>query len=384
MRNGGSNNNGTHILGASRTGFNDGSAGFLWLQEQGKYISVAAPNAHQWASGSYALADQTWAHIAFAYDLGVSLTSYFNGAQDQTKSHPGNLTGTSSFWTFGSYANKASSDSFKGDMDELRIFDGVASGDWIALEYATMADAAFLDYGTVESVDATATVFETPTAVRNANGATTVTVVLAENNGDVGVVYNAGATAITNIIQQNAAPGTYTDTPANLASDTTYAFAAYGRNANDTEVTKKGGVFYNGDLTVTNISDAIEMGLVPGVFRISRADTAHDLTVAYTVGGTAVAGQTYEALSGTTTIPAGTNCVDTAVVPFIDAQTTSNTTVSVTLAAGLYGIDAQAGSAELTVVNLVAPAGYNVWIATSAGLASVRSEEHTSELQSLY
>ena len=47
--------------------------------------------------------------------------------------------------------------------------------------------------------------------------------------------------------------------------------------------------------------------------------------------------------------------------------------MSVTLAAGLYGVDAQAGSAELTIANLVAPVGYNVWIASSAGLASVGS-----------
>ena len=367
----GGGDNGTHILGASQQGWGD--SGFLWLQEQGKYISVAAPGSHQWSSGQYTLPDGAWAHAAFVYESGVSLTSYFNGAQDQTKASPGNLVNSAATWTFGSYQNTASGDSFKGDMDELRIFNGVASGDWIALEYATMADAAFFAYGDVGPVDPTATVFETPTAVRNANGSYTVSVVLSENNGDVGVIYDAGTVSITNIVAQNAAPNTYTDTPANLASGTTYAFAAYGRNASNTEVVKKGGVFYNGDISVAKISDATENDLVPGVFRISRADTAHDLSVAYTVGGTAIAGQTYEALSGTATIPAGASFVDIEVVPKMDSATTVDTTVSVTLAAGLYGIDAQAGSAELTVGNLVAPSGYNTWIAASAGLASVGS-----------
>ncbi|NLW57801.1 MAG: hypothetical protein GX068_03470, partial [Bifidobacterium pseudolongum subsp. globosum] len=65
--------------------------------------------------------------------------------------------------------------------------------------------------------------------------------------------------------------------------------------------------------------------------------------------------------------------VDVEVVPMLDAATTEDKTVALALAAGLYGIDAQAGSAEMTVVNLVAPAGYNTWIATADGLASVGS-----------
>ena len=76
--NGGNQDNGTHILGASRPGWNTGT-GFLLLQEQGKYISIAAAGSHQWSSGSYALADGVWGHVAFAYESGVSLTSYFNG-----------------------------------------------------------------------------------------------------------------------------------------------------------------------------------------------------------------------------------------------------------------------------------------------------------------
>ncbi|MGN0877770.1 MAG: DUF2341 domain-containing protein [Kiritimatiellia bacterium] len=257
--------------------------------------------------------------------------------------------------------------------DEYRIRKGAANAAETALEYATMADAAFFDLGAIESVDDTAQVFETPTVVRNANGTYTVTAVLRENNGVVGVLYDAGATTVTNIIQAAASPGTFTDTPANLTANTTYKFAAYGKNANGTEVAAKGGVFYNGDISIAKISDANENGLVTGVFRISRADTAHDLMVTYTVGGSATAGQTYGTLSGTATISAGSSSVDVEVVPLIDAQTTEDKTVALTLNAGLYGIDAQVGSAEMTVVNLAAPIGYNTWIATADGLASVGS-----------
>jgi hypothetical protein len=150
----GGNGNGTHILAASRPKWDSGE-GFLWLQEVGDYIDVAAYKSHQWQNSpnGYKLADKTWAHVAFAYESGVSLTSWFDGAPDNQKtSEVGNLVSTSATWSFGSYANTASKDSFVGDMDELRIFDGVASGDWVKAEHDTVANASFLAYGDVQDV----------------------------------------------------------------------------------------------------------------------------------------------------------------------------------------------------------------------------------------
>jgi hypothetical protein len=78
----------------------------------------------------------------------VALTTYFNGAQDNQKTTDlGDLVNISGPWTFGSYANKDSDDSFKGDMDELRIYNGVASGDRIKAEYDSMASGDFLTAG---------------------------------------------------------------------------------------------------------------------------------------------------------------------------------------------------------------------------------------------
>ena len=159
-RNGnGGNNNGTHVLAASRKGWNDG-AGFLWLQEQSKYISVAAANSHQFNSpahqNTYILPDGEWAYAAFTYEKDVSLTSYFDGAVDNQKKSPGNLVCSGTIWTFGSYANQGSNDSLIGDMDELRIFDGVASGDWIKAEHDTVASTTFLTADAVVHVGASA------------------------------------------------------------------------------------------------------------------------------------------------------------------------------------------------------------------------------------
>lgn len=337
-----------------------------WNADKGWYLEMSQSktkaNLVLTGTNNFTIPDVSanWNYFHLVSD-GSTVKVYMNGSTSASKSV--------------SYKVKASSKVFLicgkgGCSDEYRVRAGAASAADTALEYATMADAAFFEMGEIESVDPTAQTFSTPTVVRNANGTYTVTVVLSENSGDVGVIYDAGETAITNVIQAAASPGTFTDTPANLAADTTYAFAAYGKNAKGTEVVAKGGVFYNGDISIEKISDANEYGLVPGLFRISRADTAHDLTITYTIDGTATPGQTYETLSGTATIPAGSSSVDVEVVPLIDAQTTSDTTVTVTLTSGLYGVDAQASSAELTVVNLVAPAGYNTWVATSDGLAS--------------
>ena len=153
--NGGNNNNGTHILSGSRKGFGNGS-GYLVLQEQGKYISVAAYNSHSWTSGAYKLEDKVWGHVAFTYEKGVKLISYFNGAKDQEKASPGALESTAAQapnWTFGSYANTASADSFKGEMDEIRVYDGVASAAWIAADYYQMMNADAFVYDEVEQPD---------------------------------------------------------------------------------------------------------------------------------------------------------------------------------------------------------------------------------------
>ena len=257
--------------------------------------------------------------------------------------------------------------------DEYRIRKSAASAEETALEYATMADASFFTLGTIQSVDPAAQSFATPTVVRNGNGSYTVSVELLENNGDVGVIYDAGTTAITNIIQSNATPATYTDTPANLANGTTYRIAAYGKNANGSQIVEKGGIFYNGDLSVTVLSNAFEYGLAPGAIRVSREDTAHDLVVALSVGGSAVAGQTYEALPTTVTIPAGATFVDVPVQPLRDDSVTADATVVVTPAPGFYGVSALTGTATLTVKNIATLEGYNTWIAASDGLASVGS-----------
>ncbi len=178
--NGGNNGNGTHILAGSRSDWNNES-GFLLLQEQGKYISVASQGGHSWTTGSGTLADKTWGHVAFAYDgPGKTLAAYLGGSPYQSKENPDSLVNASvDQWTFGSYRNRATSDSFKGDMDELRVFDGVASADWIKAECDSVADpAAFAALSPVESTDASQPRIGNLSAL-DENGVATFSVALA-------------------------------------------------------------------------------------------------------------------------------------------------------------------------------------------------------------
>ena len=148
---------GTAILAGSRTSWNS-QPGFLWLQEKSDRISVAANNSHQLTTNNKKiLSTVSWTHLAFTVDDTVELKSYFDGAPDQSKDAPATLINTSNdFWTFGSYCDTASNDSYSGDMDELRIFNGVASGDWIKAEHDTVASTTFLSADAVVHAGASA------------------------------------------------------------------------------------------------------------------------------------------------------------------------------------------------------------------------------------
>ena len=153
------NGNGTHILMGNRKTWNANGEGFLVLVETGTRLSVSYKGGHTWTTGTN-LVDAgftpgDWGHVAFSYDrLGARLVSYLNGIQDNESDSPNNLVNSDStlaYWTFGSLGNNSTDDCFRGDMDELRVFNGFASGDWIRAEHDTVADpAAFAALGAAE------------------------------------------------------------------------------------------------------------------------------------------------------------------------------------------------------------------------------------------
>ena len=338
-----------------------------WNTDKGWYLemnqSKTTANLVLTESNTFTIPDATtnWNYFHLVSD-GSTVKVYMNGSTSASKSV--------------TYTVKASSKQFSfcgtnGCADEFRIRAGAATAAESALEYKTMADTTFFDYGAVASNDTSTPIMGVPVVTRDAGGAFLVSVEVSEKV-PASVAYDADGVTGAMTTPDSSLPMTYSATIGGLASGTTYLCSIKATSTGGT-VTEKActTAFYNGDLSVVKISDGDENGFVPGVFRISRSDTAYDLDVAYTVGGTAIADQTYTALSGTATIPAGSSFVDIQVAPLFDKLTTEDSTVVLSLAAGLYGIDANNGEATMTIANIIAPAGFNTWVSPSNSLASI-------------
>ena len=107
-----------------------------------------------------------------------------------------------------------------------------------------------------------------------------------------------------------------------------------------------------GTVSIAKVDDAKEQGLVPGHFRVTCSSNLkeYNVVVRYTVGGTAVAGRTYETLSGSVLIPKGATTADIAVTPLTDKVMDRDSTVVVTIAEDPSYTISGSASATLTVV----------------------------------
>ncbi len=101
-------------------------------------------------------------------------------------------------------------------------------------------------------------------------------------------------------------------------------------------------------ITATD-GNASEDGTNPGQFTVtrSRCDLTPLLTIDYTVGGTAVSGEDYTALSGTLEIPGGSSSATITVSPVDDLEGELDESVIVSLDPGTYNIEN--GTAQLTI-----------------------------------
>lgn len=101
------------------------------------------------------------------------------------------------------------------------------------------------------------------------------------------------------------------------------------------------------EVSVQKIVDAAETN-GRGLFRFSRTlgDLGSELTVAYTVGGSATSGTDFAALSGAVTFGANEATVDVVIDAFADVSTEGTETVSVAIATGA-GYTIGTGSASL-------------------------------------
>jgi hypothetical protein len=134
--------------------------------------------------------------------------------------------------------------------------------------------------------------------------------------------------------------------------------------------TSTGGTAAGGSDTVTIDDDdlpqvsiaastplAVESTATPGAFTISIDNPqTSDLTIPYTVSGTAVSGTDYTALTGSTTIPAGQTSVVVTVTPLNDPAEVGLTTIQLALTAGSgYQLTASPRATVSIVGNMTVP-----------------------------
>lgn len=167
-----------------------------------------------------------------------------------------------------------------------------------------------------------------------------------------------------------------------LSADRTYVAKAVATN--DTAVDEKAinTVFYNGQLSLALIADAFERDTVAGTVSVSRVSAdPYPLTVNYAFTGvTAVEGVDYEAPSGVITIPAGEVSAMISVKPIMNAARAEDTTLQVSLSAGMY--DASAAPVTVTIHDFTIPTDSCVWMGNSGvdNNASTASNWYQSKL----
>lgn len=126
-------------------------------------------------------------------------------------------------------------------------------------------------------------------------------------------------------------------------------------------------------VAVTVATTALK-GAPPGVFTLTRTgSTASPLTVLYSLGGTATNGVTYTNLSGSVTIPAGTNAASVYITPKDFAFSQLQQTAILTLAGSANYTIGDADSGTVTIENNdVAPAARTATAENAIGSTPTR------------
>lgn len=298
---------------------------------------------------------KNWAYVVISYN-GTTLQYYVNGAKAETRTLNNAATDNGKPLSFG-IDSDGNGSNWVGAMDEIRLRGFVPTEAWEAAEYAVVADPSCLVYGAVEPLDPTAPRFAGAPTVVGANGAFTFSATLAAGEGDLYMIFTDLATGVatTNPVATNVStPDVYAATPS-LVAGSTYDYAVLGVSPSGTAILKPGaGPVYAGEVTIAQVADADEMTMTNGSFIVSRgSSTTGNLVVSYTVGGTAVADETYERLSGTVTIPDGDSTATIVVAPIFSSAVEEDVTVVATLAPGAY-LAGTPDNATVTIVNSTA------------------------------
>ena len=265
-----------------------------------------------------------------------------------------------------------------GYVDEIRIYNGVPSDEYLQAEHAQVVTSGYVTYGTVQNAATdTPDISAGPAVVRNQDGTYTVTATIGGVAGNAyDLVVQFGSTTLWSTTwTATAGADTYalSFTSAGTEAAGTYAASVVATAPSGASARRTSDeIFLVGDIAAAKGADANEEGLVAGSFVLSRpGDVTLPLTVAYDVSSaTATAGVSFQAPSGTATFAAGESTVSVPITPLNDValKADATLTLSVLAGSGLYG--GVGATASLTLVDYAVPAGYNAWVATYDGNAS--------------
>ncbi len=202
-------------------------------------------------------------------------------------------------------------------------------------------------------------------------GTAATAVMVYWGSSDGGTTASAWANTNTWAAPQEADAFTWQATGLSTNNTCYYRYAA----TNDVGLTwaSETAAFITGEVWLEWVSDGDEATFAPGTFRVVRgeATTNAALSVYYAqTDGTAISGVDFAALSGQVVIPAGETSAVISVTPIGNYADPNDKTVTLSVLPQGYLVGAPA-AATLTIENQDVPADKNVWVAPSAGNASV-------------
>lgn len=343
---------------SSKRKYND-AFGFEIEVAKGSTTSLSVRGAGSTAASATIPSMLDWVHLCFVYD-DKTVDVYANGSLVKEN---GAVVAPNETYTLSIGANNDGSEfSFYGLFDEIRLYDGVQDAARVALEYAAMSGEC-IQFGAAEPMDETMPRFSSLSAARNSsNDGFGVSVDLAGGSGTMTAVFTdvvSGEVLLEHEFEAGAVisdPGDYTVSVGadELVANHVYACAVKGSSTGGNAFSKHVGLIYNGKVSVAANGDADEDTLTPGGFVVSAAQSLPvDFAIAYGCGGTAVADQTYEKLSGGVVFTADSAVEEIVVKPIYCSEVTEDVTVSIDLTAGKNFLLGDSPTAEIKIVNAV-------------------------------
>lgn len=334
-----------------------GKADAMSVRIEGEKIKLTTPRVKDHAAVDCDIEAEKWFHfgVTFSRTPGASAlvgTGYKVYRDGVIRNAPGggttdifDLTSVTNMWLGGNQWNQ----NFEGILDEFRLSYSIRSADWIKASYETAKNQNFVSLGSVDYVDQTTPeINEFFTSLTGEGVEVTVSV---SRSLPATIFCTVGGKDYPMTTNDSVLPAKYSAIITDIPSGT-YSPVLHITTTGGTEFSLSASqAFHIGALTVTKLSDADEMTLKPGVFRIARADADSaglpPLTFDVNFAGDALAAIVLPSVDSLT-IPAGEAYVDISIVPTFAEDIDHDVSLVLTVSGDNIS---ETSSAEMTVIN---------------------------------